>query len=69
MKNEIHNSPFFTSGDVYAWGMGTSYQLGTGDEDDVHVPNLMQGKQLEDRKVISIDAGGQHTVLLAVNKS
>eukprot|EP00088_Acartia_fossae_P027087 TRINITY_DN27867_c0_g1_i6.p1 TRINITY_DN27867_c0_g1~~TRINITY_DN27867_c0_g1_i6.p1 ORF type:complete len:474 (+),score=126.00 TRINITY_DN27867_c0_g1_i6:60-1424(+) len=52
-------------GKCYSWGMGTNGQLGTGDEDDVTEPNLMKSKQLENRKVIAVSSGGQHTVLIA----
>lgn len=55
-------------GEVYSWGMGSNLQLGTGDEDDVLTPEKMGGKQLENRKVIAISAGGQHTLLLAKDK-
>ncbi|GLH11838.1 Regulator of chromosome condensation [Gryllus bimaculatus] len=54
-------------GEAFAWGMGTSGQLGTGDEADVYEPHLIGGKQLENRKVVQVSAGGQHTVLLATN--
>ncbi|XP_071491797.1 regulator of chromosome condensation-like, partial [Diadema antillarum] len=57
------------TGDVYACGMGSNLQLGNGDEDeDLHVPTKIASKQLETRKAIKVDAGGQHTVLLAVEK-
>ncbi|XP_048256048.1 regulator of chromosome condensation-like [Haliotis rufescens] len=56
-------------GTVYAWGMGTSRQLGQAEDDDIYEPTVMGGKQLEHRKVISVDAGGQHTVLLAKDKN
>ena len=39
---------FFT-GKIYAWGMGTSKQLGTGSEDDAWSPVQVAGKQLETR--------------------
>lgn len=52
-------------GKCYSWGMGTNGQLGTGEEDDVTEPHLMKSKQLENRRVIAISSGGQHTVLLA----
>ncbi|KAJ7985659.1 hypothetical protein DPEC_G00354350 [Dallia pectoralis] len=51
-------------GSVYAWGMGTNLQLGTGEEDDQWSPVKMTGKQLEKRKVLMVASGGQHTVLL-----
>lgn len=62
--------PFFVyiTGSVYAWGMGTNMQLGTGDEEDVWSPMEMAGKQLENRVVLSVSSGGQHTVLLVKDK-
>ena len=45
--------------------MGSNLQLGNGEEDDVFTPGKMAGKQLEDRKVMALSVGGQHTVLLA----
>lgn len=55
-------------GSVYAWGMGTNLQLGTGEEDDEWSPVEMSGKQLENRVVLSASSGGQHTVLLVKDK-
>ncbi|TKC40526.1 hypothetical protein EI555_013087 [Monodon monoceros] len=55
-------------GRVFAWGMGTNYQLGTGQEEDVWSPVEMTGKQLENRVVLSVSSGGQHTVLLVKDK-
>ena len=40
---------FLIVGDVYAFGMGTSKQLGSGDEDDITTPQKMAGKQLAER--------------------
>jgi len=51
-------------GKCYSWGMGTNGQLGTGAEDDVSTPHLMESKQLQNRSVIAVSSGGQHTVLL-----
>lgn len=51
-------------GSVYAWGMGTNLQLGTGEEDDEWSPVKMTGKQLENRAVLMASSGGQHTALL-----
>ncbi|XP_072250661.1 regulator of chromosome condensation isoform X2 [Leuresthes tenuis] len=55
-------------GAVYAWGMGTNLQLGTGEEDDEWSPVKMTGKQLENREVLMASSGGQHTVLLVKDK-
>ncbi|XP_054637749.1 regulator of chromosome condensation [Dunckerocampus dactyliophorus] len=51
-------------GFVYAWGMGTNLQLGTGKEDDEWSPVKMTGKQLENCAVLMASSGGQHTALL-----
>ncbi|KAL0984614.1 hypothetical protein UPYG_G00144160 [Umbra pygmaea] len=51
-------------GAVYAWGMGTNLQLGTGEEDDEWSPVKMTGKQLDNCVVLMVASGGQHTVLL-----
>uniref|UniRef100_A0A3B3QC24 Regulator of chromosome condensation 1 n=1 Tax=Paramormyrops kingsleyae TaxID=1676925 RepID=A0A3B3QC24_9TELE len=53
---------------VFAWGMGTNMQLGTGEEDDEWTPVEMAGKQLENRVVLTVSSGGQHTVLLVKDK-
>lgn len=58
----------FTPGSVYAWGMGTNLQLGTGEEEDEWSPLKMTGKQLENRAVLMASSGGQHTVLLVKDK-
>jgi len=55
----------YCSGELYAWGMGSTGQLGTGEEEDVHTPQLIKGKQLESNIVLCVSGGGQHTVLLA----
>ncbi|KAM9687050.1 regulator of chromosome condensation isoform 1-T1 [Trichechus inunguis] len=55
-------------GRAFAWGMGTNYQLGTGQDEDVWSPVEMTGKQLENRVVLSVSSGGQHTVLLVKDK-
>ena len=46
--------------------MGSNGQLGqSSDEDDAWEPGTMLGKQLEQRKVMAVSGGGQHTVLIA----
>jgi len=58
-------------GHLYSWGIGTSLQLGVGDEDDISEPTLVKSKNInpETDEVFTIDAGGQHTSLLARKKS
>jgi len=58
------------NGNLFAWGMGTTGQLGRGkDEDDAWAPNQMTGQQLENGKVLAVSCGGQHTVILARDKN
>ena len=56
----------FISGKLYAWGMGSSGQLGTGEEDDAVVPTLIDSKQLKDVKILRVSGGGQHTIVLGL---
>ena len=51
-------------GKLYSWGMGDSLQLGNGEEKDIWSPEVVTGKKLENKKVLSVSAGGQHTALL-----
>ena len=51
-------------GKLYSWGMGDCLQLGNGEEKDIWSPEVVTGKKLEDKKVLSVAAGGQHTALL-----
>lgn len=55
-------------GKVYAWGMGTSKQLGQSEEEDLWEPVHMKGKQLDNRHGLQVASGGQHTVILAKDK-
>lgn len=55
-------------GQLYGWGMGSSGQLGTGEEEDVDTPVVIKGKQLEGKSVVRVSGGGQHTLILAVNR-
>lgn len=56
------------SGEVYAWGMGSSQQLGTGSEDDEIKPVLVVSKQLQGKKVLKVSSGGQHSLFLVEDK-
>lgn len=57
------------SGELYSWGMGTTEQLGTGNDEDVETPVLVKGKQLEGKSVMRVSGGGQHTLILSVKKN
>jgi len=53
------------AGKGYGWGIGTNLQLTTGCEDDEWTPVEMTGRNLENRKILHVDCGGQHTVIIA----
>lgn len=66
---EISSFAITQDGNVYSWGMGTSLQLGTGNEDDELVPALLSGKQVKDKNVLKVASGGQHTVFVVEDVS
>src|SRR5262249_39950669 len=47
-------------GDIYSFGMGDTCQTGHGNE-DIFVPTIIKGKQLEQRKIQQMSVGAQHT--------
>lgn len=51
-------------GEVYVWGIGTSNQLGTGDDADVITPTTLTGAQVKDKNVIAVSSGGQHSMFV-----
>ena len=57
-------------GQAYSWGMGSCLQLGSGDDEDVWDPMLVEGKKLvvDEHEVLNVEAGGQHTLILARKK-
>jgi alpha-tubulin suppressor-like RCC1 family protein len=50
-------------GEIYSFGMGDNCQTGHGNE-DIFLPTLIKGKQLEHRKIQQISVGAQHTLFL-----
>ncbi|XP_014216858.1 regulator of chromosome condensation [Copidosoma floridanum] len=53
------------NGKLYAWGMGSEGQLGTGEEDDILEPRLIESKYVKEVEVLRVSGGGQHTIILA----
>lgn len=57
---------FIFLGKAFSWGMGSNQQLAQeGEEKDSPEPGEITGRNLVDRRVVMVDAGGQHTVMLA----
>ncbi|GFU18988.1 regulator of chromosome condensation [Nephila pilipes] len=55
-------------GSMYSWGFGTNHQLGHGNDDDCHIPRLVEGNFLNSWKAHKVSGGGQHTLILASTK-
>jgi len=55
-------------GKAYSWGFGENLQLGGDDESDRATPMLLSSKQVDNRIVTQIDAGGQHACGVARDK-
>uniref|UniRef100_A0A182VY01 RCC1-like domain-containing protein n=1 Tax=Anopheles minimus TaxID=112268 RepID=A0A182VY01_9DIPT len=51
-------------GELYAWGMGSSLQLGTGSETDESKPVLINSKQVAGKVILKASSGGQHSLFL-----
>ena len=50
--------------EVYSWGMGYNYVLGTREEDNVHEPLKVHPMQFHNNQVKVIGTGNQHVVVL-----
>ncbi|CAL8462036.1 g1567 [Coccomyxa elongata] len=60
---------FDKDGKAWLWGFGTNGQLGKGSDDDAdeEVPKVLaETKRFSGRKVVQLEFGGQHTLLLTV---
>lgn len=62
-----HSLALSDSGELYAWGYGEMLQLGNGIESDEYTPHLVEAKILEKAKILEIQGGAQHTVLLVAD--
>lgn len=63
-----HTLALTLTGDVYAWGYGEMLACGNGEEEDVERPLKLVGQQIENCRVLKVAAGGQHSVILAVQE-
>uniref|UniRef100_A0A1A9W4J8 RCC1-like domain-containing protein n=1 Tax=Glossina brevipalpis TaxID=37001 RepID=A0A1A9W4J8_9MUSC len=61
---EAQSFALTNDGKLYAWGMGSNHQLGTGSEEDALVPTLIESKQTEGKRIIKASSGGQHSIFL-----
>jgi regulator of chromosome condensation len=61
---ECNSFALTTEGKLYVWGMGTNFQLGTGDEEDVLEPQRIASGQLSYKKALTASSGGQHSLFV-----
>jgi regulator of chromosome condensation len=56
---------------IYSWGYGDMLALGHGDEQDENRPRRLNWTKTKfgDAQILQIDAGGQHSAILAAKKS
>ncbi|KAK0236587.1 RCC1/BLIP-II [Armillaria nabsnona] len=52
-----------TEGILYAWGVGTTAQLGLGKEESVETPVRVRSNGLKEYSAVGADAGGQHVLV------
>lgn len=45
--------------------MGTNHALGHGNDDDQHIPKLIEGSFHNSWKTLKVSGGGNHTLILA----
>lgn len=48
-----------STGKAYAWGFGENLQLTNGEEKDALLPLLVEGKQVDDRKIVFVSVPEQ----------
>jgi alpha-tubulin suppressor-like RCC1 family protein len=63
----LHSAALTNQGEVYTWGSGASGRLGHGDDADSLVPKRVEYFTQSKIKVVSLSAGGGHTLALADN--
>jgi regulator of chromosome condensation len=52
---------------LYSWGMGYSYVLGTRDEENEFKPYTVHPKMFEENQVMMMGTGTQHVVCLTTD--
>ncbi|GAA5980709.1 hypothetical protein JCM11641_000182 [Rhodosporidiobolus odoratus] len=64
-----HNFAVSSRGYAYSWGVGPSSQLGQGDEEEVETPTRIWNTALNNVRVLRAETGGQHTVIVGVDRN
>ena len=52
------------SNELYSWGMGSSYVLGTRDDENVYEPTRVHPKMFHENQVKIVGAGALHAIVL-----
>lgn len=61
---DVNSFAVCDDGRVFVWGLGTSSQLGVGDDEDVLEPKLITSAQTKDKTILTVNSGGQHTLFV-----
>jgi alpha-tubulin suppressor-like RCC1 family protein len=64
---DVHTLAVTEAGELWTWGYGAQGRLGLNDEQDRLVPTLLTAEVFEHSKIVTVAAGGFHT--MAVDKS
>ncbi|BGP18343.1 hypothetical protein JCM10213_008515 [Rhodosporidiobolus nylandii] len=64
-----HNFAVSSRGYAYSWGVGTSSQLGQGDEEEIETPTRIWNTALNNVRVLRAETGGQHAVIIGVDRN
>jgi regulator of chromosome condensation len=59
-----HNFAVSSVGQVFAWGVGNTSQLGLGAEEEAEVPTRVKSQAMEEFKIVKASTGGQHSVVV-----
>ena len=55
--------------ELYSWGIGENYVLGTRDDENSYEPVLVHPKQFHENRVKSIGPGTQHVIILTTDST
>ena len=55
--------------ELYSWGIGYNYVLGTREDDNSYEPVLVNPKQFHEKRVKLIGPGTQHVVILSTDST
>lgn len=58
-----------STNELFAWGRGDNYVLGTRDDENCFKPELVNPKMFHENKVVMVGAGSNHVVVLSTDST